>query len=72
MDNLNTEAVEKQFYTVDEMASILNITRQSVYNKIHAGRAGVSIPPYVKVGNLVKFRNSDYRDWYKNLRINGS
>ena len=72
MDNLNTEAVEKQFYTVDEMASILNITRQSVYNKIHAGRAGVSIPPYVKVGNLVKFRNSDYRDWYKNLRMNGS
>ena len=72
MDNLNTEAVEEQFYTVDEMASIFKITRQSVYNKIHAGRAGVLIPPYVKVGNLVRFRNSDYRDWYKNLRMNGS
>jgi|GEM_PF-6619197 excisionase family DNA binding protein len=72
MDNLNSEAVEEQFCTVDEMASILKITRQSVYNKIHAGRAGFSIPPYVKVGNLVRFRNTDYRDWYKKLRMNGS
>ena len=63
---------KNDFYTVDEMASILKITRQSVYNKIHAGRAGVSIPPYVKVGKLVRFRTSDYRDWYKKLRMNGS
>ena len=63
--------IKKDFYTVDEMAEKLMITRQSVYNKIHAGRAGKSIPPYVKMGNLVRFRNSDYQDWYKKLPMNG-
>ena len=72
MDNINSEAVEEQFFTIDEMASMMKITKQSIYNKIHTGRASVTIPPYVKVGKLVRFRNSDYRDWYKNLRINGS
>ena len=72
MDNLNSEAVEERFFTIDEMASMLRITKQSIYNKIHAGRAGKSIPPYVKVGKLVRFRTSDYRDWYKKLCINGS
>ena len=72
MDSINSEAVEEQFFTIDEMASMMKITKQSIYNKIHAGRAGVTIPPYVKVGKLVRFRNSDYRDWYNNLSINGS
>ena len=72
MDSINSEAVEERFFTIDEMASMMKITKQSIYNKIHAGRAGVTIPPYVKVGKLVRFRNSDYRDWYKNLSINGS
>ena len=72
MDNLNSEAVEERFFTIDEMASMMKITKQSIYNKIHAGRAGVTIPPYVKVGKLVRFRNSDYLDWYNNLSINGS
>ena len=62
---------EADFYTVDEMAEKLKVTRQSIYNKIHAGRAGKSIPPYVKMGNLVRFRVSDYRDWYKKLQMNG-
>ena len=62
---------EVDFYTVDEMAEKLKITRQSVYNKIHAGRAGKSIPPYVKMGKLVRFRASDYQDWYKKLPMNG-
>jgi|TARA_B100000809_G_scaffold223762_1_gene233481 excisionase family DNA binding protein len=72
MNNLNIEAVEERFFTIDEMASMMKITKQSIYNKIHAGRAGVTIPPYVKVGKLVRFRNSDYLDWYNNLSINGS
>ena len=61
---------EADFYTVDEMAEKLKVTRQSIYNKIHAGRAGKSILPYVKMGNLVRFRVSDYRDWYKKLPMN--
>ena len=62
---------EFDFYTIDEMAKKLKVTKQSIYNKIHASRAGKSIPPYVKMGKLVRFRASDYRDWYKKLPMNG-
>ncbi len=31
------------------------------------GRAGKSIPPYVKLGQLVRFKVTDYEEWYKNL-----
>ena len=62
---------ENDFYTIDEVAEKLKISKQSIYNKIHAGRAGKSIPPYVKMGKLVRFRASDYQDWYKNLPMNG-
>ena len=33
------------FYTVDEIAPILKVTKQSIYNKIPAGRARISIQP---------------------------
>ncbi len=58
---------EDDFYTVDEMAKKLKVTKRSIYNQIHQGRAGVSIPPYVKLGQLVRFKVSDYEEWYKNL-----
>lgn len=62
---------EDDFYTIDEIAKKLKLSKQSIYNRIHAGRAGKSIPPYVKMGKLVRFRVSDYRDWYKKLPMNG-
>jgi len=34
---------ENYFYTIDEMAEKLKISKQAIYNKIHAGRAGKSI-----------------------------
>ena len=68
MDNLNIEAVEEQFYTIDDMAKILKVTKRSIYNQIHKGRAGTSIPPYVKLGALVRFRLLDFNKWYDGLR----
>ena len=67
MDNLNSEAIEEHFYTIDDMAKILKVTKRSIYNQIHKGRAGTSIPPYVKLGQLVRFRVSDYKEWYDSL-----
>ena len=67
MDKLNIEAVEEQFYTVDDMAKILKVSKNSIYHQIHQGRAGGSIPPYIKLGNLVRFRVSDHKRWYENL-----
>ena len=62
---------ENDFYTIDEMTEKLKMSKQSIYNRIHLGRAGKTIPPYVKVGKLVRFRSSDYLDWYKKLPMNG-
>ena len=59
--------IENDFYTLDEMAKKLKVTKRSIYNQIHKGRAGTSIPPYVKLGQLVRFKVTDYEDWYKNL-----
>ena len=62
---------KNDFYTIDEMAEKLKMSKQSIYNRIHLGRAGKTILPYVKVGKLVRFRSSDYLDWYKKLPMNG-
>ena len=58
---------EVDFYTIDEMAEKLKIAKQSIYNQIHQGQAAKSFPPYVKLGGLIRFKVSDYKEWYKNL-----
>ena len=68
MDSLNIEAVEEQFCTIDDLANILKVTKRSIYNQIHQGRAGASIPPYVKLEPLARFMVSDYKQWYDSLR----
>ena len=61
-----TEIVE-QFYTIDDMTNILKVTKSSIYNKIARGDGGSSLPPYIKLGKLIRFKVSDYREWYANL-----
>jgi excisionase family DNA binding protein len=58
---------EVDFYTVDEIAEKLKVSKNSIYNQINRGRAGTSIPPFIKPGQLVRFKVTDYEDWYKNL-----
>ena len=58
---------EVDFYTIDEMAEKLKIAKQSIYNQINQGRAGKSIPPFVKLGGLIRLKVTDYEEWYKNL-----
>ena len=48
--------MDEDFYTVDEMAEKLKVTKRSIYNQIHQGRAGKSIPPFVKLVQLVSFK----------------
>ena len=67
MNNLNTEAVTEQFYTIDDMASILKVSKKSIYNQIHQGQAGISIPPFVKLGGRIRFKASDHKRWYEDL-----
>ena len=58
---------EDDFYTVDEMAEKLRVTKQSIYKQINQGRAGKSIPPFIKFGGRILFKVTDYEEWYKNL-----
>ena len=67
-NGLTNEAVEEQFCTIDDLANILKVTKRSIYNQNHQGRARASIPSYVKLGQLVRFRVSDYKQWYDSLR----
>ena len=67
MDNLNIEAVEEQFYTIDDMANILKVSKQRIYHQIQQGKAGISIPPYIKLGSQIRFKVSDHKRWYENL-----
>ena len=39
---------EDDFYTVDELAKKLKVSKNSIYHQIHQGKAGDSIPPYIK------------------------
>ena len=55
------------FYTIDEIAEKLKVTKKSILNQIHQGRAGKSIPPYIKIGQLVRFPIKDYEEWLENL-----
>ena len=61
-----TEIVE-QFYNVDDMAKILKVTKNSIYNQIRRGKGGSSLPRYIKLGKLIRFKVSDYREWCANL-----
>jgi len=58
---------EFDFFTVDEMAKELKISKNSVYYQIHQAKAGISTPPFINLGNLVRFKVTDYDEWYNNL-----
>ena len=58
---------ENDFYTIDEMAKKLKVSKQRIYHQIHQGKAGISIPPFIKLGGLIRFKATDYEEWYKNL-----
>jgi excisionase family DNA binding protein len=58
---------EVDFYTIDEMAEKLRVSKQSVYKQINQGSAGKSIPPFIKLGGRIRFKVTDYEEWYKNL-----
>ena len=57
---------EDDFYTVDEMAKKLKVKKKSIYNQIQ-GKVGLDIPPYIRLGGRIRFKVTDYEEWYKNL-----
>ena len=58
---------EVDYYAVDEMAKKLKVSKNLIYHPIHQGQEGKSLQPFIKLGNIVRFKVTYYEKWYKNL-----
>ena len=50
--------VEKEFMTVNEIADVLGLNKQTVYRML--GTVG---PKYAKLGRVVLVRKTDFEEW---------
>ena len=55
------------FYTIDEMAEKLKVSKDMIYQRIHQGQAGKAIPPYISSGGDIHFKVSDFEAWHNKL-----
>ncbi|MCS6944010.1 MAG: helix-turn-helix domain-containing protein [Sutterellaceae bacterium] len=46
--------------TPAELAQVLGLAEQTIYNRIQEGRP---LPPYIRLGRLLRFRASDVDAW---------
>jgi len=65
--NMISKDRDAAFYTIDDIADLLQITNKAVRHRIARGGSGKDIPPFVKIGGLIRFKVSDTQDWYQNL-----
>lgn len=55
-----------KLYSVEEMSGLLGLSVHTIYAKTsRRNRAHVraDLPPWIKLGKLVRFPDSDYREW---------
>lgn len=58
--------VLRPFLSVEEMAELLGISPHTIYAKTsrsNRGNTAVSLPPWIKVGKLIRFPVEDYEKW---------
>lgn len=48
----------------EELAKTLGLARQTIYNRISTG---APLPPYKKIGRLVRFSSEDVEHWISEL-----
>ena len=54
----------ERFFTVDEIAKILNVPKSWIYGRIHKG----NLPfPYIKVGHYVRFPENGIRNYIESV-----
>ena len=58
---------KEEFYTIDEMAEKLNVSKNEIYHRINQHRSGKAIPPFIKSGGEVKFNKFEYEEWHNKL-----
>ena len=65
--NMISKDRDAAFYTIDDIADLLQITNKAVRHRIAWGGGGKDIPPLVNIGGLIRFKVSDTQDSYQNL-----
>ena len=63
-----------RLYTTEEMASILGISIHTLYAKTsRRGRRqrGVDLPPFIRLGKLIRFADTDYLAWVQQKERHG-
>lgn len=54
---------EPKFYTVQQLAELLQVTKMTIYRLIQRGEL-----PYYAIGRLMRFRQSDVEEFLKRQR----
>ena len=58
--------MKKEFYTTEEIAQLLGITKESVLNHLKSERAA-ELPPVLKLGGKFLFPIEQYEIWKRQI-----
>jgi excisionase family DNA binding protein len=53
--------------SIPDVSAILGMTEAAVRQSIHRGEAGRRVPPFVRLGGRIRFRQSDVDTWLDSL-----
>ncbi|MEM4721768.1 MAG: helix-turn-helix domain-containing protein [Candidatus Methanomethylicaceae archaeon] len=56
--------VQKEYWSVEEVACFLGVKRSTVYSLTERGEL-----PHYRIGRLIRFKKEDIEDWMKGQRI---
>jgi excisionase family DNA binding protein len=62
-----TSASTPEFYTVAQLARLLQLTEMTIYRMVHRGEL-----PCYSIGRVKRFRNGDVEAFLKSCRVPGS
>lgn len=60
-------ALEKEFYTVRELARLLSVNPMTIYRMVDRGE----LPVYIIGGRAKRFRKQDIEEYLKKVRSHG-
>ncbi|MCU4676398.1 helix-turn-helix domain-containing protein [Catenovulum sp. 2E275] len=58
--------MEKMFYRSEEVADLLFISKQALFNQISKNKQGMGnyqLPPYIKIGSRLLFPVDEFHEW---------
>ncbi|WP_420493172.1 helix-turn-helix transcriptional regulator [Sedimenticola hydrogenitrophicus] len=53
--------------SIQDVSCLLGMTEAAVRQSIHRGEAGRRVPPFIRLGRMVRFRQDDVDAWLKSL-----